>query len=251
MIGVTSAYHLRLAASEADVQAAQRLRYQVFVEELGGDGPLVDHARRLEIDRFDPHAEHLLLIDQAQNVVGTYRFMTAEGAARAGGFYTEGEFDLTGIKASGLRMLELGRSCVAAAHRSGMALYHLWHGLAQIVIAREVEVLFGTASFHGTAADAYDQALSYLHHYHLTPAPLCAKALNPAPFTRIPVENIDRRAAMLAMPALIKSYLRLGGTVGDGVHIDHAFNTLDVLVMLNLNDMNPRQRQIYAQGLGQ
>ena len=250
MTGATSAYHLRLAAGEADVQAAQRLRYQVFVEELGGDGPLVDHARRLEIDRFDAHAEHLLLTDEAQNVVGTYRFMMGEGAAQAGGFYTEGEFDLAGLKASGLRIAELGRSCVAEGHRSGMALYHLWHGLARIVTERGVDILFGTASFHGTDPDAYAPALSYLHHHHLAPMPLRARALGDGRFTLIPAEEIDRRAAMLSVPALIKSYLRLGGTIGEGVYIDHAFNTLDVLVMLNLNEMNARQRKLYTQGMG-
>lgn len=249
MSAATSGFRLRLAAGESDLRAAQSLRYQVFIEEMGGDGPLVDHAARLEIDRFDAHAEHLLLIDDLHNVVGTYRFMDGAAAIKAGGFYTEGEFDLATLKASGLQLLELGRSCVARDHRSGMALYHLWHGLAQIVVERGVDVLFGTASFHGTDPEVYAEALSYLHHHHLTPEPLRAKALVEVPFTRLPVAAIDRRKAMLATPGLIKSYLRLGGTIGEGVYIDHEFNTLDVLVMLNMNDMSDTQRKLYHQGI--
>ncbi len=67
---------LRLAADDRDLKAAQRLRYRVFVEELGGDGPLVDHAARLEKDAFDPIFDHLLLIDTRRD---------AGSAGRCGG----------------------------------------------------------------------------------------------------------------------------------------------------------------------
>jgi putative hemolysin len=56
-------FRVALAHSADDLRAAQGLRYEVFVEELGGDGPLVDHAARLEIDQFDPFFDHLILFD--------------------------------------------------------------------------------------------------------------------------------------------------------------------------------------------
>ena len=149
-------FEVRVAESAADLRAAQRLRYDVFVTELGGDGPLVDHAQRLERDRFDPYCEHLLLIDTARAAepdgqgVGVYRVMTEEGAARAGQFYCADEYDLAPLLSSGRKVLELGRSCLHRDYRGGAAIYHLWNGLARVTLERRIEVLFGVASFHGT-----------------------------------------------------------------------------------------------------
>ena len=119
----TAKFTLRLAQDARDRRAAERLRYKVFVEELGGDGPLVDHDKRLERDRLDPFFDHLVLIDNARDaagqdhVVGVYRLMQSAQAEKAGGFYSDDEYDLSPLKASGKRLLELGRSCVDADYR--------------------------------------------------------------------------------------------------------------------------------------
>jgi L-ornithine Nalpha-acyltransferase len=168
-------YALRLATTSEDLIGAQRLRYEVFVAELGGDGPLVDHAARLEQDAFDPYFDHLVLVDLRRDpagldhVIGAYRVLPSDRRAAAGQFYSEGEYDLTPLLASGRRLLELGRSCVHADHRGGTAMFHLWNGLADYVLEREIEVLFGVASFHGTDVAALAQPLSWLHHHHLAP----------------------------------------------------------------------------------
>ncbi|WP_414898070.1 GNAT family N-acetyltransferase [Rhodovulum sp. YEN HP10] len=249
-------FELRLARSEADLMAAQRLRYEVFVAELGADGPLVDHEARLERDDLDPHFDHLLLIDSRRDaatldhVVGVYRLLTSERAAEIGRFYSEDEYDLSALKASGRRLLELGRSCVHPDYRGGTALYHLWNGLADYVLDQEIEVLFGVASFHGTDAGALAQPLSYLHHRHLAPPELRARVL-PDHFQRMdlmPETALDRKGAMLAMPALIKAYLRLGGFVGEGAFIDRAFNTTDVCLLMDTARMNAKSRSRYMRG---
>jgi len=247
IVGQTD-FELRLAVDAADLSAAQRLRYEVFVEELGGDGPMVDHARRLERDAFDPHCDHLLLLARdSGRAVGVYRLMRAAGAAAAGGYYTETEYDLTPLKRSGRRLLELGRSCLHRDMRGGTAMYHLWNGLADYVAENRVEILFGVASFHGTDPAPLAGPLSLLHHRHLAPPDLRPRARPEAaqPMDLIPPEAIDRRAAMTAMPALIKAYLRLGGTVGEGAYIDRAFNTTDVCLVMDTARMNPRQTGLY------
>lgn len=245
-------YVVRLARSEADLRAAQRLRYAVFVEELGGGGALVDHPNRLERDRFDPFFDHLLLLDIARapddRVVGVYRLLRADQAAQAGQFYSEDEYDLTVLKASGRTLLELGRSCLHPAYRGGMGMYHLWHALAAYVEAHGIEILFGVASFHGTDPGALAAPLSLLHHRHLAPADLhvTARASGRVAIDLIPENDLDRRSAMLAVPALIKAYLRLGGFVGQGAFVDHAFNTTDVCLILDVARMNAGQRAIYT-----
>ena len=250
---VTEQFHVRLAKSEADLEAAQRLRYEVFIEELGGAGALVDHENRLERDRFDPYFDHLILTDESAGgaVVGAYRVLRDDQAAAAGQFYSEDEYDLTALKASGRRLMELGRSCLAPAYRGGAGMYHLWTGLASYVTDHEIDILFGVASFHGTDPEALAQPLSLLHHRHLAPEELRVKT-QPAhyqPMNLMPEDQIDRRQAMLQVPALIKAYLRLGGFVGDGAYVDHAFNTTDICLVMDTERLSKTQKSIYAKGV--
>ncbi len=245
-------FAVSLAAGPADIAAAQRLRYAVFVEELGGDGDLVDHAAGREADRFDGHCDHLLLRDRAREpgdeVVGVYRLLSEAGARAAGGFYSEAEYDLAPIRGSGRRLLELGRSCLHRDYRGGAAMYHLWTGLAAHVERHRIDLLFGTASFHGTEIGRLAEPLSILHHRHLAPPECRVRARPPgsAPMDLLPAGRIDRARAMRAVPALIKAYLRLGGTVGEGAWIDRRFNTTDICLLLDTTRLSDRARAIYA-----
>jgi putative hemolysin len=243
----------RLAQSPAEVRAAQALRYRVFVTELGGSGGGVDHARELEQDDFDQHSRHLVLIDHAAPggpVVGVYRLIDRAAAERAGRFYSETEYDLTALKTSGRQLLELGRSCLDAGYRGGAGMMMMWNALAGIVAAEGIEILFGTASFPGTDPVALAPQLSLLHHRHLAPPAIRPVSLQPPRFDLLDEVDIDRTAAMLSVPALIKAYLRLGGFVGQGAFVDEAFNTTDVCLVLDTALLNDRQRAIYERGLG-
>ncbi|MDG2260402.1 MAG: GNAT family N-acyltransferase [Paracoccaceae bacterium] len=248
-----STFVTRLASSPEDLRAAQRLRYDVFVAELGSDGPDVDHENRLETDKFDRHFDHLLLIDTAagpdvlNGVVGVYRLLRQDRAKIIGQFYSEDEYDLSVLKDSGRKLLELGRSCLRSEYRGSAAMYHLWNGLADYVLLHEIEVLFGVASFHGIDPEQFSGPLSLLHHRHLAPEDLRVRARSEAfqPMDLIAKADLDAKSAMLATPALIKAYLRLGGFVGEGAFVDHAFNTTDVCLIMDTKRMNARQRQIY------
>ena len=249
---------VRLARSESDRLAAQRLRYAVFIEELGGDGADVDHANRLERDALDAHFDHLVLVDARRDaaaldhVVGVYRLLPGERAAAIGRFYCDAEYDLAPLRATGRRLLELGRSCVHPDYRGGTAMFHLWNGLADYVLERGIEILFGVASFHGTDIERLRQPLAYLHHFHLAPPALRVR-VQPQhfqPMDLLPVAALDRRAAMQATPSLIKAYLRLGGFVGDGAFIDHAFNTTDVCLVMDTARMSDRHRSWYTRRKG-
>ena len=258
MIPDSSQFQVRLAVCDADLLAAQRLRYRVFVEELGGDGPLVDHAGRFERDEFDAVNDHLILVDTSRDaaaldhVVGVYRLLGSDRAAAFGRFYCDSEYDLAPLRGTGRRLLELGRSCVDAEHRGGAAMFLLWNALADYVLEHGVEVLFGVASFHGTDAGALALPLSWLHHHHLAPEALRVRALPPhyQRMDLIPAAALDRRAAMVAMPALIKAYLRLGGFDGDGAFIDHAFNTTDVCLLMDTAAMSDRHKGFYTRKHG-
>jgi putative hemolysin len=258
VISDESIYALRLARDARDLRAAQRLRYRVFVEELGADGPLVDHAARLERDDFDEIFDHLLLIDTRvdpetmDHVVGVYRLLPSDRLAEGGRFYSEGEYDLTPLRESGRKLLELGRSCVHPDHRGGTGMFHLWNALADYVLERGIEVLFGVASFHGTDIAALTPSLAYLHHHHLAPPGLrvVARGAGYQRMDLLPPEALDRKAAMAGTPALIKAYLRLGGFVGEGAFIDRDFNTTDVCLVMDTERMSARHRGYYTRGRG-
>ncbi|GAA6192520.1 GNAT family N-acyltransferase [Phaeobacter sp. NW0010-22] len=240
---------IKIAQTNEELRAAQRLRYDVFIKELGGGGEMVDHNQRLEQDRFDPFFDHMLATDiNTGEVIGVYRLLRGEQAQAMGQFYSEDEYDLTSLRNSGRKLLELGRSCLHPDYRGGTAMFHLWTGLAQYVAQHEIEILFGVASFHGTDLNDLAQPLSMLHHNHLAPEELRVRTQpdHYVDMNRLAVMDLDRREAMRQVPALIKAYLRLGGFVGDGAFLDHAFNTTDVCLVLDTNRMNARQRRIYG-----
>ena len=251
-------FEVRLAKNAEDLLAVQRLRYDVFVQELGASGPAVDHDLEIEADAFDAHSEHLMLLDRARGadlsgqLVGVYRMMTRSGAEDAGGFYTALEFDLAPLLHTGRHIMELGRSCLRKPYRGGAAMFYLWQALAQHVTHQGVEILFGTASFTGTDLAVLEVPLSLLCREHLAQAALRPKAIGvgAVPLGSSGDFEIDRLPALRAMPALIKAYLRLGGCVGEGAYVDAAFNTVDVCMVLDLSAMNPRQKAIYLKGPG-
>lgn len=249
----TPPFELRPAASKAEIEAAQSLRYQVFVEELGGKGgDLTDSGRRLEADRFDVHSEHLLLLDMMRDgaVVGTTRVMSMQGADRAGRFASEAEFDLAPLRRSGRTLLEVGRTCLHPDYRGGAALHRLWQGLAALVEERGIELLFGLASFPGTDPETWAQPLSCLHHDHLAPEAFRPRSLAPVAMSLVAADGIDRRAAMLATPALVKAYLRLGGKVGEGAFLDRTFRCVDLCMVVDTATLSARARAIYARNRG-
>ena len=243
-------FEVTLAQDAVDLRAAQRLRYEVFVRELGGDGALVDHDAGLERDRFDEVSDHLILRDisrpREDGVVGVYRLMDDAAARRAGGFYSSQEYDLSPLLFGGRRLLELGRSCVHPDYRGGTAMYHLWQGLAEYIENKGIDVLFGVASFHGTDLKALEMPLSLLHHNHLAPPELRVRSRVFEAMDLVPAPQIDRLAAMQGTPALIKAYLRLGGVVGEGAFVDHAFNTTDVCLLVDTARMSTRQKALYS-----
>jgi putative hemolysin len=250
-----SRYRVKLADSEAERAGAARLRYRVFVEEMGAQADPEQRAARREWDAYDAQADHLVLLDRRvadpeEAVVGVYRLIRSE-VARAGiGYYGAGEYDLAKIEATGRGAVELGRSCVAPEHRGGPAMPLMWSALAQYVLDRGIEILFGVASFHGTDPEPIAEALSHLHHAHLAPQDIRvrARAEHYVEMNRMPPEAIDPKRALRAMPPLIKAYLRLGGFVGEGAWLDVGFNTIDVCLVVDTGRMAERHRRFYVRG---
>jgi putative hemolysin len=229
---------VRLADSEADVIAAQRLRWEIFCAEMGA---IPEGGGQLDADPYDHVCDHLLvedLIDGVSHVVGTYRLLRQSVAERHSGFYSAAEYALDPLlrdaAAEARELLELGRSCVAPGYRDAGTIQLLWRGIARYLADHRIGRMFGCASLPGTDPQEHAAPLSYLFHNHLAPPQLRARALpeRHVEMAMLPMGGYDRRQAMRMLPPLIKGYLRTGAMVGDGAVIDHSFNTVDVFVVM-------------------
>ena len=209
-------------------------------------------AREQDFDRFDDVADHLLVVDSsrgegAAGVVGTYRLMRRPHAAILGTFYTASEYDISKLTAFPEEVLELGRSCVHSDYRNRATMQLLWKGIASYVFRHKIGLMFGCASMPGTDVDAMATQLSYLHHAHLAPDDLRARALPDlyVEMNRIPAEQIDGKRVIASLPPLVKGYLRLGGFVGEGAVVDPQFNTTDVCVIVKTDAITEKYFKHY------
>ncbi len=248
---------VRLAESWGDVKRAQRLRYDVFYDEMSATPSFLAEMRRRDEDPYDTICDHLLVVDTSvkpsqdvwrstrkPRVVGTYRVLRQDVAERHFGFYTQSEYDIAPLVARrpGYKFMELGRSCVLKPYRSKRSVELLWHGLWTYVREHKVDVMVGCASFEGTDPNAHAMALSFLHHNALAPEEWRCSAHRSLyqPMNLLPKEAVDMKAALKALPPLIKGYLRLGAYIGDGAVIDRQFGTTDVLIILPVEKIDPR-----------
>ena len=243
---------VRLAINEEEINAAQMLRYQVFYEEMGAKPDSATLALKLDRDEFDAIADHLLVIDHdlgegTESVVGTYRLIREEAAAKFGRFYSESEYDISPLTKAPLHKLELGRSCTAKAYRNRMVMQLLWRGIAAYVFHHSIDLMFGCASLSGTDPDALAEELAYLALSHTAPADICPTAL-PARYVnmkRMTAAEIDPKRALMRLPPLVKGYLRLGGFVGDGAVIDRQFNTTDIAIIVRTDMITAKYYRHY------
>jgi putative hemolysin len=247
------AVELRLAETPAEIEAAQALRYRIFYEEMAARPTPEMAAVKRDFDSFDPYCDHLLVIDHergdgAEGVVGTYRLLRREMAKRRGQFYSIDEYDIGPLLQVRGEILELGRSCIDAGHRTRSAMQLMWRGIADYVMFYNVAVMFGCASLPGTDVRSHALPLSYLYHNHLAPPELRPVALPQryVDMRMLEPEAINARAALNALPPLIKGYLRLGGFVGDGAVIDEQFNTTDVSVVVKTDLVTSRYYRHYT-----
>jgi len=254
VLGRIGSLEVRLATTAQEIRRAQKLRFKVFYKEMSAVPQGAAMLSRRDIDEYDPICDHLLVLDYGTKVgplrrskprvVGTYRLLRQDVAERHRGFYTRGEYDIAPLlkSHSNLRFLELGRSCVLEPYRNKRTVELLWHGIWTYVLHYKIDVMMGCASLEGTDPQELALPLSFLHYYAAAPSTWQARAL-PERFTRmdvLPKEAVDPKAALHALPPLIKGYLRLGATFGTGAVIDRQFGTTDVLVILPVSAINPR-----------
>lgn len=222
-----------LASTQAEIEDAQRLRYEIFALEMGAK---IDSVNGLDIDKYDEYCQHLIVKDEDNGrVVGCYRLLTIEGARKVGGWYSAGEFDLSRIEHILDRTVELGRACVHKDYRNGGVVMLLWTGLIKFMQLENLSYMIGCGSI--SMNDGGHMAASLyrkLEKKYLSP-------LEYRVFPHIPVQlETLKQDLEVSPPALIKGYLRAGAYICGEPAWDPDFNSADVLIMMPITRLDAR-----------
>jgi len=230
-----------LARTSRELEAIQRLRYNIFTEEMAAVFP--DSVDGLDCDRYDAWCEHLMVKEiSSGRVVGTYRMLTPANARKVGGYYSESEFDISGLARMRGSLAEVGRSCIHADYRNGTVIMLLWSGIAKLMRDIDARYVLGCASVSlrddgVTAAEVWRTARQQ---------PLSGPALRlVTPRYRYPVERLNSTLPA-RIPPLIRGYLKLGASICGDPAWDPDFNTADFPVLLDMERMDARYRRHFG-----
>jgi len=234
-------YNVRLASSKKEIQAAQKLRYEVLFKESGGRITREMLTSEREEDEWDHIAYHVVVVDSScdDKVIGTVRLVSNQALKEGQEFYTEHAFDLSGLRTNYDRILELSRACVSPEGRGGAALMLLWKFTMQFIEQNHYDVLFGCASFHGTDYHEHTEILSYLYDKHLAREVLMPrvksgiKSVAIKDFSQTPGKGKERGK----VPTMLRGYLKIGARISDHAVIDKVFNTTFVAIYVDVNEM--------------
>ncbi len=216
------------------VREAQRLRWIVFAEEQGAR--ILTPESGYDIDPLDEYCRHILVRDTRTGyVVACTRILYQEDADRAGGFYSESEFDLTAIRLAPGRTMEMGRTCVHPDYRKTVTISLLWTGIAQYTAFRDYARIIGCASI----PMGQNRGAGALAVYH----DLMARCPSPVDLRVVPKHPLPEGLAPASepqAPSLLMAYVRYGAVVCGPPCWDPGFDTADLLMMLPAENVGPR-----------
>ena len=246
LTAAATGYSALIAGDARLVEAAQRLRYRVFAEELGaqldpnGTGAEGIDANGMDVDDFDAYCDHLVVReDRTGEVVGTYRLLSPQRAIWLGRRYGDGEFDLTSLTVLRDRLVEAGRSCVHPDHRTGAVINLMWAGIAKYLEKFNYKWLGGCASVPlSDGGETAGAVWDLVRRKHMSPPELRVKPHLPW----VPVEP-STPGTLAQVPSLLRGYLRLGAWVCGEPAYDPAFGCADFYVLLSVDRVNPRYLQ--------
>jgi len=237
VVSASALYTTRVARTEAEIRAAQTLRFEVFNLELN-EGLAESHATGLDADPFDAVCDHLLVEHiPSGSIVGTYRLQTGTNAGKNLGYYSAQEFDFSPFEPMRHEIVELGRACVHKQHRNLVVLGLLWKGIADYAKARGARYLIGCSSL--TSQNPAEGASAY--------SELCRKNLadtawrtQPLSVYECPLDAVTEEKVQI--PKLLRAYLTVGAKICGPPALDHHFKTIDFLTLLDIESLSPMAR---------
>lgn len=187
-------------------------------------------------DPFDDICLHLIVKDSLSNsIVGYSRIITSDLVSSPDEFYSASEFNITPIIQSNYRYMEIGRTSVDPNYRSGAVIGLIWSKIGQFMNEHRIDYLMGCASISLQDGGAKAIAvINYLRENHFTDS-----RSRTTPKISLPQFDISLDGKQ-HVPALLKTYLRMGAKVCGEAFLDQDFNVADVVVLLAKKDIKPR-----------
>lgn len=231
-------YKLRFAESREELEAAFRLRFQVFNLELN-EGLQSSYRTACDTDEFDEVCDHLIVEHRASGeVVGTYRLQTGQAAAKCLGYYSAREFDFSPYERIRNSLVELGRAAIHPGHRSFEVLTLLWRGIARYAEERKARYLIGCSSLTSQCLQEGSNMYWQLQSFLVRPA-LCTVPTSRFSF---PIATPWPAAPAARPPKLLRAYLSIGAKICGPPAIDREFKTIDFLTLLDLRQISVTAR---------
>ncbi len=237
-------YTVRFAKTEVDVESAMRLRFDVFNLELG-EGLASSYESGMDTDKYDRQCHHLIVIEnETGKTIGTYRMQSSIEARNVDGFYTGEEFEIEKFPDEILNnTVELGRACIHKDHRNGRVLFLLWRGLAKYLQYRGMRFLFGCCSLtsqdplEGLKVEKYLRENNFYHPDYF----IGTKQGYRCEVDHVPEIDISE----LKLPHLFRLYLDLGTKVCSGPALDRTFQTIDYLILLDIENVSDQTKTLF------
>lgn len=237
-------YVVRFAGTDQEVDAALRLRYEVFTLELGR-GLASSFPTGRDRDDYDLTSQHVILIDRLQRqVVGTCRLRTYEIARTVQSFCCSREFDLTSLPPEVLAgTLEVGRICLAKAQRNSRAHQFLRRGLALGLRQKDKRYVLGSLPLATQdpmeAGRVFDQLSNegYLHPEFRVRPRTGFKCL----WYRMP----EGRQCDLRLSSMVRMCLRVGARLCGPPAINRQLRTIDLPMLLNVEEMGQHTNRLW------
>lgn len=235
-------YSVKIAENRSEIEEALKLRFDVFNIELG-EGLDSSYKHMMDEDEYDAHCDHLLVVKNDTNeIVGTYRVQTSSQAENGNGFYTNSEFEVTGFPDKILdNVVEAGRACIHRDHRNGRVLYMLWKGLAKYLALSKKRYLFGCCSVTSQDVSEGEAIYSYLKENDHLHEKYDIKVQQEFSYDDTGHQFIGE----VKIPQLFRLYLELGVKVCSKPALDRNFKTIDFLILLDLEDLSEQSRVLF------
>lgn len=237
-------YQARLAETEQDIRAAQRLRWLRFIARNGG----VDEGDSVDSDALDADCLHMLVEDVASGqLVCCYRFLPLAGGSEIARSYSAQYYNLRALESFDGPMVEMGRFCIHPEYRDPDIIRTAWAAMTRYVDAAGIEMLFGCSSFIGTEPEEHAEAFAMLKERHLAPRRWLPRVKAPKVFRfarALRLRKPDPKRAMATMPPLLRSYLAMGGWVSDHAVVDPALRTMHVFTGLEIRAIPPARKRL-------
>jgi putative hemolysin len=242
----TPRYTLLLSTDQALIEAAQRLRHDVFTAEPGFTLKDDGHSAGLDADRFDEYCDHLLVReDNSGELVGCYRMLPPPGAIAAGGLYTATEFDVEGLDELRPSLVEMGRAVVREDHRNGGVVLLMWAGILAYLDRCGYDYVTGCVSVpvqgseHEAPGSQIRGVRDFVRRRHAAPAQYTVHPYRPVTVDGRGLDDIEP-PDRVSVPPLMRGYLRLGAQVcGEPAH-DPDFGVGDFPALLDKRKADTR-----------